>query len=189
MVRGIAETFVYQFDRAHGWVLSTVADLTEEQLHDRPDGTNSIGWNLWHVARFADLVRFELTDDDGPIAARLGGAKQIWHAEELAARWGLDPADLGRHETGWGMPEPVAHAFRPPFAELMSYGERAIGAAREAVALIDDANMAHEVTSPCGGNRQTYYGVAATHAGHCVRHLGMIEQLKGRLTGRGTATG
>jgi hypothetical protein len=188
MVRSVAETLVYQFDRAHGWVLAAVADLTEEQLYARPDGTNSIAWNLWHVARFAEVVRVDLTSDDGPIARQLGSWRQIWHADELAARWELDPAHLGRWETGWGMPEEVAHGLRPPRAELLDYAERAIGAGRAAVALIDDTNLTHQFVSPFGGSEQAYHTIAAIHAGHSVRHLGMMESVKGQLTGRGTAT-
>jgi hypothetical protein len=112
----LAEQLIGLFKLAHERALVPARGLDGAQLYHRPDGTNSIGWNLWHVARFADLVRYELLMTL-PTAGNLGPARQLWDVDELAGRWGLDPAQLGRWQTGWEMPEAVAHAFRPPAGE------------------------------------------------------------------------
>ncbi len=64
-----------------------VKDLTPAQLSQLPaDGTNPIGWLVWHLARVQDHHMAELMD--GP---------QIWERGDWAARFGLtpDPANIG----------------------------------------------------------------------------------------------
>ena len=185
---GLAESLVGHYKTAHERVWTAANGLDEAQLHDRPEGTNSVGWNLWHLARFADLVQYELAESGPGFAERLGPAKQLWEREELAARWGLDPAQLGRHETGWEMPEAAAHALRPPAAELLDYFERATAALDRALDLVDDTNVTAEVVSPFNGATRLCSSLLVMHATHVNRHLGMMECLRGQLTGRGTAT-
>jgi hypothetical protein len=185
---GLAESLTGFLRTANERVMVAVRGLDEAQLHDRPDGTNSIGWNLWHVARFADVVQYELAVGVPAVAERLGPAKQLWHARELAARWGLDPTELGRMETGWEMSEAVARALRPPAAELLEYAESATAALARALDPIDDAAVMQDVTSPFNGAVRQCVSLIVMHATHVNRHLGMIECLRGQLTGRGTAT-
>jgi hypothetical protein len=184
----LAESLTGFLKTANERVLTAVRGLDEAPLHDRPNGTNSIGWNLWHVARFADVVQYELAVGLPAVAERLGPAKQLWHARELAARWGLDPAQLGRMETGWEMPESVAHALRPPAAELLDYAEHATALLAQALDLVDDVGVLQDVTSPFNGAVRPCASLLVMHATHVNRHLGMIECLRGQLTGRGTAT-
>ena len=184
----LAESLTGFLKTANERVMTAVRGLDEAQLHHRPDGTNSIGWNLWHVARFADVVQYELAVGVPAVAGRLGPAKQLWHARELAARWGLDPAQLGRMETGWEMSEAVAQTLRPPTGELLEYAESATAALARALDLVDDATVLRDVTSPFNGAVRSCASLLVMHATHVNRHLGMIECLRGQLTGRGTAT-
>jgi hypothetical protein len=188
-VVALAESLTGFLKTANERVMIATRGLDEAQLHDRRDGTNSIGWNLWHVARFADVVQYELAVGVPAAAERLGPGKQLWHARELAPRWGLDPADLGRMETGWEMSETVAQTLRPPAAELLEYAESATAALAATLDLIDDSAILQEVTSPFNGAVRLLASLLIMHATHVSRHLGMIECLRGQMTGRGTATG
>jgi hypothetical protein len=183
----LAEPLVGFFKQAHERVLVAARGLDEAQLQLRPDGTNSIAWNLWHVARFADLVQFELAAAPS-FVERLGWVGQLWEREALAARWGLDPSQLGRWETGWGMPEEIAHAMRLPADELRDYAERATAALGRTLDLIDEAAILGEFASPLSGDVHGYAPFLVRHATHVNRHLGMIECLRGQITGRGSAT-
>jgi hypothetical protein len=187
-MESLAQTLVGFFRTAHQRVLAVASEVDEAGLQHRPDGTNSLGWNLWHVARFADLVQFELAGSAPAFIERLGPARQLWYAEELAARWGLDASRLGRWETGWEMPEDVAHGLKIPRGELLDYAERATAALDRVLDLIDGTNVLSEYTSPFGGAAHTYAGIIVRHTVHVNRHLGMMECLRGQLTGSGTAT-
>jgi uncharacterized damage-inducible protein DinB len=46
------------YRQLHERLLRSVADLSDEQLAgDAGGSTNAVGWNLWHVARWADVLR------------------------------------------------------------------------------------------------------------------------------------
>ena len=58
----------------HERLLRLVADLSDEQLaRDAGGSTNAVGWNLWHVARWADVLQFELATVNAAVARRVGG--------------------------------------------------------------------------------------------------------------------
>src|SRR5688572_23661771 len=81
----------------HGWVLNAVVGLTPEQL-DRRFGPTAppLGWHLWHVARWADRFQASFTPrGDGNTSEPSNPNRDIWHIEELAATWKLDPGKLG----------------------------------------------------------------------------------------------
>ncbi|HEX3588588.1 MAG TPA: DUF664 domain-containing protein [Pseudonocardiaceae bacterium] len=84
-----AELLVDAFDRIKEVVHDAVAGLNADDLAYRVDeGTNSIGWLVWHLTR--------IQDDHIADAA---GIDQVWTAKGWADRFGL-PFDT--HATGYG---------------------------------------------------------------------------------------
>jgi len=81
--------YVDLYGRIPTIVHEVVEGLTPEQLRQQPgDGTNPIGWLVWHAARVQDAYGAEL----------LSG-QQLWETGDWAARFGLDP-DPGNHGYG-----------------------------------------------------------------------------------------
>jgi uncharacterized damage-inducible protein DinB len=91
-----SDVLVDALQRIRDAVYPAVNDLSAEQLAFRPDdGSNSIGWLVWHLTR--------IQDDH---VAELHGAEQVWTAGGWSERFALhlDPSD-----TGYGHgPEDVA---------------------------------------------------------------------------------
>src|ERR1700741_4070139 len=82
------------YRRTHEALLDVAAKTDESAFH-KPAGTaNSIGFNLWHVARWADSLSPRLGGAITGLRAPLGEPQQIWIRENLAQRWQL-PSDLG----------------------------------------------------------------------------------------------
>jgi DinB superfamily len=188
MAHGAAATVAAAWRETHRRVLALVDDLSDDQLAARPTGAaHSIAWNLFHLARWADHVQVRLAGQTSDLSRRLGQRRQIWQVEELAAGWGLDPAELGESETGMLMDQAVAARLAlPPRDRLVDYARRAFAASQEAVDAIDDEQLVavREDDEPGRVVGET----VVTHLGHNNRHLGEIECLRGLLGLRGTAT-
>lgn len=83
-----------------------VDGLTAAQLHRIPaEGTNSIGWLVWHLARVQDHHVAELQETE-----------QIWATGDWAARVGLD-ADP--QNIGFGHDAKQMAAVKPDSAEVL----------------------------------------------------------------------
>jgi hypothetical protein len=185
--QSVADAIVALYRQAHERTLALAREMPEELFDRRPEGTNSVAWNLWHVARFADLTWTDIASAH-PAFTQGGAHEQIWLADGLAARWGFDGVPLGRHATGWGMPEEAAAGMRFDRAELVGYAERAYVAAFGAAAVLDDATLGAELVSPHDGSSWSYGRLLVMHTGHASRHLGMMEAVRGLLVGHGTVT-
>jgi hypothetical protein len=78
---------------AHQRLLGLVADLTDDQLRWRPGPhAPSIGFHLWHVARWEDYDR-----------SVIDATSQLWQAHDLARAWGFPSTGLGDADTGTEM--------------------------------------------------------------------------------------
>jgi hypothetical protein len=121
------------------------------------------------------------------LASHLGPGRQIWEAENLAARWGLAPA-TGYRETGMGLDDEGSARLRlPGKGLLLDYGRAGFAKADRAVAAVNESLFMTACTDLY--ERRTSIGTAVmSHLTHANRHLGMIEALKGMLGVRGTAT-
>src|SRR5205814_6817225 len=106
----------------------------------RPDGTNSIGFNVWHLARWADQLAFIIPLMSPDLGRALGAYEQIWLRDRLSQAWGFPaPRELGHVETGMGMDEDLSTRLPLPAKEtLLDYATRAFAAAQRATAAIDD---------------------------------------------------
>ena len=190
--RNVARGYARTQDR----ILLAVRDLDEATLRWRPDGTNSIAFNVWHLARWADQLAFIIPLMDPELGRRLGPFRQIWEQGALARAWGFPaPGKLGHVETGMGMDEDLStHLPLPPKETLFGYIERAFAAAQRAVAAVDDELYGHPakldlalvpwLTKP--EDTGVVGGWTLAYCVHDAQHLGMINTLKGM---RGLDTG
>jgi hypothetical protein len=193
MPTGPAAILASHFRRTYDRVLRVVDDLSESQLSWRPGPTgHSIGWNLWHLARWTDHLQASIPSMTAALAERLGQARQIWEVEQLAARWGLEPSQLGQHETGMLMADQAAAGLALPASDvLFDYVRRTFAAAERAVGAIDDVELTRPNALELAGdpsNLPTVGDAVTAHLEHNNRHLGEIECLRGLLGLRGTAT-
>jgi len=76
-------------------------------------GAQSIGWNLWHVARWDDFLSEVLVARTSSLS-HLGPPKQVWKLRNLSAQCGLDVGKLGVEDAGTGIEDAVAAAIAFP---------------------------------------------------------------------------
>jgi hypothetical protein len=169
----------FEMQQAYRWVWALVADLSEEQLRWQPNPTTpAVRFHLFHIARWADRLHQLMT----------GAERQLWHAEGVAARWGLEPTALGYGESGAKVEdEAVMTLPLPERDELLAYCERVLAAADEALAAFGDEEM-HRMATGIDGTTFPLGEEIAGQLSHTARHLGMIECLRGVQGLRGTAT-
>lgn len=101
--------------RLLGYCEMAIDGLTVEQLCDTRGGiTNSIGWDVWHVARTVDNIVHFVFEREQP----------VWLREGFDVTWGLPRVDQG---TGQASEDAYALVFPEP-AEFRRY-LRAVDAA------------------------------------------------------------
>ena len=186
-----------QYRQTHARALQLADDLSDEQLVWRPPGSaSSIGFNLWHLARWADHLQAAIPGMTATLSDRLGTRRQLWEVEGIATQWNFDAATLGYAETGMRMDtDAAARLPLPPKERLLDYVRRAFAAAEEAVSAIEDSEWLEfereqyvEQDRTKLGQRGTVGSAIVTHLAHDNRHLGMIECLRGLQGLSGTAT-
>ena len=162
-------------------LLELVGGLTDEQIAWTPNGTTpSVGFNIWHMARWADYLQ-ELFN---------GRGSQIWEREGLATRWNLATQSLGYAQTGMEMDQASALALRLPAKDvLLDYVRRSFAAAQHAVTQLDDRDFF--AVYECFHGEVWHDGqigpIVVTWMTHDNRHLGMIECLIGLQHKTGSA--
>lgn len=196
-VSSVADVIADMYALGHRNVLEAVAELGEDQMRWRPPRTNSIAFNLWHIARWADHMQLVVGALTPGLRERLGRtSSEIWTRDALSAKWGFPTGRLGSGETGMGMDEDAsAELPLPAKDDLVAYATRAFEAADRAVREVRDDDLARgaefdPVAIPWASSSD-YGTVAGWILGgirHDSRHLGMIEALKGSMGLRGTAT-
>jgi len=77
--------------------LDLVDGLTDAQIVWTPNETTpSIGFHVWHLARWADYLQEMIN----------GRGSQLWETEGLAARWDMETESLGYAQTGMSLDDP-----------------------------------------------------------------------------------
>ncbi len=175
--------YIARYYRAtHELVLKVVDILDDQQTRWRPNRiTPSIGFHVWHLARWADYLQEMITDT----------GVQIWENEELAAQWGFSDADLGFAETGMGMDDDVSASLPWPSKDvLLDYAHRAFTEADQAIGRISEDQFHLRVQDRHGAEwKELAIGDAVMNwLAHDNRHLGMIECMLGVQGLHGTAT-
>ena len=191
---GLTTTLTQRIAAVHAQLLAAASPLAEDQLTRRlAPNVPSIGWHLWHIARWADRVHAVL-----PRMVAAHSPQQttveLWAAESLASRWGFERATLGYGETGMEMTDDAASALRFPDRDtLADYARRAFAAAEATVAGIGDDQLAIRGPDLIYAGRldreRTLCEAVVGHLGHASRHLGMMEGIRPFLSQKpGTIT-
>ena len=195
-MRAVVDEIADVYSLGHRNLLHAVSDLSDDQMRWRPSRGNSIRFNLWHIARWADHMQSVVGTITPGLRDRLGASGQIWFRDALSAEWGFPAHRLGAAGTGMGMDEDASAELPLPSKDkLLAYASEAFAAADRAVRHVREEDLARDAefdpasvpwTSP------TEYGTVANWIlgaiRHDSRHLGMIEALKGAVGLRGTAT-
>ena len=173
MPESIMAEICEQYRNTHENLLDLIVDLTDEQIGWTPNATTpSIGFHIWHLARWADYLQ-EMINGQG---------SQLWEKEELGIRWNMETASLGYAQTGMSMDDKAAMTLRMPGKELLlDYARRAFAAAQRTVEGINDKEFYKIYEGFHGGNwHDGHIGpIISTWMTHDNRHLGMIECLVG----------
>jgi hypothetical protein len=178
LVAALLEHLLLEGEEAHRRVLLLVDPLNDEQLRWRPrPSAPSIGFHLWHLARWADYD-----------AQLIDSRPQIWEYRGLAPQWGMQPAGLGEAETGTEMGDEASERLSwPDSAALLGYAREAFAARHDAIQGLAPESLLEGIQSPHIGD-DSKLDLLFTHLSHDNRHLGMIESIRGFLGLRGTAT-
>jgi hypothetical protein len=168
------------FRDAHTNILQLADSLSEEQLRWQPHPlANSIGFQLWHLARGADYVQARLSDATSELSRRLGEHPQIWLAENFAEQWKLDPEILGVEQLGWEMkPEDAAQLQFPDKDALMNYLRRSFAAETQALDALDEEQF-QSLRLHDWAKEQTVGNFLMSYFVHYREHLGAIQYING----------
>ena len=177
--------FLERLQKTHRRLLEIVEDLSEAQLDWRLGShAPSIGFHLWHMARWADRLQVTLPTMIAPAHA----ASEIWEVDGLARRWEWHGAALGYGQTGMEMSDEMAADLKLPNKHILTeYARAAFAAADRAVGALEDDQLEKRGVDIYGQENSVGY-VLLVHLSHASRHLGMIESLRGMQGLRGTAT-
>jgi hypothetical protein len=175
--------------KTHRRLLEIVDDLSEPQLNWRPGPrAPSIGFHLWHMARWADRLQATLPRMAITPSQPSDTAYELWETDRLARRWGWQAATLGYGQSGMEMSDEMAADLKLPNKQaLADYARQAFAAADHAVGLLEDHQLEDRGVDVYGQESSVGY-VLLVHLSHASRHLGMIECLRGVQGLRGTAT-
>jgi DinB superfamily len=181
-----------QYHRCHHATLAMVDELSDDQVRWRPpQGPQSIGWNLWHIARWDDYLA-EVLLEHTPSLRHLGPARQVWSEQNIAARWGLDSIDLGLEDGGTSLTDLQAAAMTFPSKEaVIEYAEGAFAHLDAILPELDDAlipQVLPTVTTEAFPTHDPYGVTVVEMFRHACEHLGTMQALKGMLGLRGSVT-
>ncbi len=203
MPDAVAAVLVQRVRMTHGWMLKITEDLTDEQMAWRISqiGPPPIGWHLWHMSRWADLLQASFVSKRPGASQRADPNQGIWETERLVTQWDLQADLLGLLESGILMEKPAA-SLLPEVGKdrLLDYARRTFAGVDQALADLDTSQFYERRKSimalqfvggsaiPGPGADTTVAGDVGYHLSHASRHLGMMEVIRGMQGLRGTAT-
>ena len=184
----LTRLLVANYALAHERTLKVVSDLTDEQfakpLHP---SVHSIGWQLWHIARWDDRFAEILLENLPELARAHGPARQLWNSESISERWGFPVGAMGLRDTGTDMKDEDADQLRlPAKSEVVDYARRAFAFADKVTGSLTDELILME--SPRDPDHESVGQNVMYWLDHVNRHLGMMEAMKGQLGLTGSAT-
>ncbi len=176
------------YQRNHKLILDLTESLNDEQMLWKPAGyNNSIGFNLWHIARWSDNLIAEVLKEFPELGIDMGDAREIWEHESLAEKWGLPPV---MYPGGTGLSDEAADGLNfPSKDEMISYLRKTFLRTEKFIEKFDlrypvfERVEDEELLKQLSDIRWNLYYYLMHHC----RHLGMMEALKGLLTGKGSA--
>ncbi|HEX9389164.1 MAG TPA: DinB family protein [Anaerolineales bacterium] len=168
------------FGKAHQEGLKLVEGLSDEQLAWQPHpSATSIAFNVWHLARWTDYLQSQIPKTTPVLSQRLKPRQQVWHAENLARKWGLDPTSLGENEAGNELGVLAALIHFPGKEVLLEYLQHCYTLEEEALAALDDQQFQERRTDGAGPPDQTVGYWVMWYLVHEWEHLGMMRYLQG----------
>jgi len=171
---------IYWFVQAHEDVLKLVEGLSDAQIAWQPHpAATSIAFNVWHLARWADYVQARIPQATAVLGQRLESRQQVWHAKDLAAKWGLDPASLGDIEAGNELGVLATQIRLPGQVVLLEYLRRCYALEEQGLAALDEAQFQAVRTDGGEPPDQTVGYWLMSHLVHEWEHLGLIHYLQG----------
>jgi uncharacterized damage-inducible protein DinB len=184
----LTRLLVWNYALAHERTLKLVEDLTDEQfakpLHP---SVHSIGWQLWHIARWDDRFAEILLENLPQLAREHGAARQVWNSESIGERWGFPVGTLGLRDTGTNMKDQDADQLTlPGRSQVVDYAHRAFAFADKVTGSLTDELLLME--SPRDPDHESVGQNVMYWIDHVNRHLGMMEAMKGQLGLTGSAT-
>jgi hypothetical protein len=137
------EAIKNRFRAAHQRFFKMLEGVTDDQFRWRPTPVaHSIAFQVWHGGRVNDYFQSKIPGLSAGLTQRLGPGRQIWEVEDLAKRWGLDPAALGWNEIGFGMDDTVAANLALPSRDVVvDYARRALATADRSVEALTDEDF------------------------------------------------
>jgi hypothetical protein len=174
----------------HAAALALVVELSEEQFCWRPaSGPQSIGWNLWHIAKWDDFLAEALVART-PSLSHLGPAHQIWDSRDVAGKWGWQAGELGLLDGGTGLADDDAASLKlPGKQDVVAYSTEAFRHLEKVVSELDDSLLPEVVPGPIiypnDAQADTYGNYVVNWLNHGYEHLGTMEAIKGLLGMRG----
>jgi DinB family protein len=180
------------YRNCHKAALAMVDELSEDQFRWRPNqGPQSIGWNLWHIARWDDYLA-EVLLEHTPSLGHLGPPRQVWKERNLAERWDLNSVDLGLEEGGTSLTDVQAAAMTFPSKQAVTeYAAEAFGHLDAILPELDDSLLPRilpTIVTEAFPTQDSYGDNVAEMLKHTSEHLGTMEALKGMLGLRGSVT-
>jgi hypothetical protein len=184
--------FARHYRDCHKKAIGMVDELSEEQFQWRPSpGPQSIGWNLWHIARWDDYFAETLVAGTPSLSA-LGPPIQIWKAREVARQWDLDPAVLGLEEGGTSLTDQDAAAISlPSKTHVIEYASEAFAHLDRVLPELDDVlleKILPSIKTESFPDDYSYGDNTQEFLIHAYEHLGTMQALKGMLGLRGSVT-
>jgi hypothetical protein len=184
--------FARHYRDCHKKAVGMVDELSEEQFQWRPSpGPQSIGWNLWHIARWDDYFA-EVLVAGTPSLSSIGPPRQIWKSREVARRWGLDPAALGLEEGGTYLTDQAAAAITlPSKKDVIDYATEAFDHLDRVLPELDDSlleKILPSIKTESFPDDYSYGDNTQEFLIHAYEHLGTMQALKGMLGFRGSVT-
>lgn len=178
MAAALLDLVKSRYKQSHERLLKIVGDMTDEQLAWRPTPTaHSVAFQIWHAARIEDYFQFRIAETVPDVQKNLGAARQIWTAENLASRWGLDPKMLGVGELGEGMDDRAATGLRLPRKDvLLDYTRKAFAAAERAAAVLTEKQLSIMMKDWAGD--QPIAGYLVEYLAHTEWDIGQIACLR-----------
>jgi uncharacterized damage-inducible protein DinB len=171
----VREVLIELYDRIPAHVREAVDGLTSEELRAEPeDGSNPIGWLIWHLTRVQDDHISELLDTD-----------QIWVTEGWARRFGLDADPMN---TGFGHAPAEVRAVRPESADmLIGYYEAVAARTRAFLELLHPGDLDRVIDERW--DPPVTLGVRLVSvADDDIQHAGQAKYLRGLLARRNSGS-
>ena len=142
-----------------------VAGLDADDLKRAPEGANSIGWLVWHLARVQD---HQIAD--------IFGSDQVWSAPGWAERFGLeaDPDNIGYGHS----PEDVKRVRAESSDALLDYLQAVDSRTAPLLAGLDAADL-DRIVDDRYDPPVTMAVRLISVADDCLQHVGQANYLRG----------